>query len=235
MPTQKQPNLDSRVKYPLTNATKNAAQYLFRCWDSNKIEQGFTLMETGESGEKRRNERRLSNGYGVLNDDFESPSLENLKELALFRLLDLDVTYAGNPQRPTPNWHILLLQELRNAVENDFQVSDYFLTFNAVGTIILGNPTISAPFQSGASIYGNVSQEISSSELAQQLTEILGNELIQSNAELSAAIYELTNSIESERQSKLGKVVSELGRGLQHGANAYVVAQAIGFIGQVLR
>jgi len=38
-------------------------------------------------------------------------------------------------------WGILLLQELINAVENDFEVSHYFLTMNAVGNIIINSIT----------------------------------------------------------------------------------------------
>jgi hypothetical protein len=132
-------------------------------------------------------------------------------------------------------YHILLMEELRNAVANDFEVSDYFLTFNAVGNIIYMKGGILSNIQGAASYFGNISQRISNPELADQLIAILGQQTLQTDHNLAEAIRELSVSIESERQSKVGKVISELGRCLQHGANVTMVVQAIGFLAQVVR
>lgn len=124
------------------------------------------------------------------------------------------------------------MQELRNAVDNDFEVSDYFLTINAVGTIIQDGAVVTAPFQSAVAPYGTISQSqtIENGELADKLINMLGTQFLDANKDLLAAINDFRVSVEGERQSKLGKLISQLGNSLQHGANAVVVTQALMYL-----
>lgn len=233
---------NNRIQYPLTDQAKRWATQIVDEWKKGNFPQYFVVVEwAGREGFY----------YGGLDGGFTSnvqkPPLNVLLELSCFNLIHLEAETLrtdGIPWLPQSGniaygrrWHFTLLHELQNAVENDFVVSDYFLTFNAVGTIIHGDQTItdSGSFQSGASNFGDVSQEMTYSEIADKISEILGNNLLQTNSDLSAAIDELRSSIENDRQSKVGKVISELGRGLQHGANTFVVMQAIGFLAQILR
>src|SRR5690606_5989595 len=111
-------------------------------------------------------------------------------------------------------------------------VSDYFLTINAVGTIIQAGATVLAPFQSAAVGYGSLSQTqtAENSQLAEKLIQMLGKQFLESNGEIVKAINEFRESTESERQSKLGNVISQLGNSLQHGANTIVVSQALMYL-----
>lgn len=226
-----------RVKYPLTQEAKEAARYLVEAWAKGEVAQRFTFFFV-LSGDAR-----LS--AGNLSGTFLPPSLNILLELAKFQLIYVDATLYGGAsadfggkgivsERIT-SWHVLLMQELRNAVEQDFQVSDYFLTFNAVGTIIQGDATISAPFQSVGLSHGNVSQQITSSELADKLLAMIASDVLQSNPDLTAAIQELRTSLENERQSKLGKVISQLGRSLEHVNNAKGIIEAIAFLSMIIQ
>ena len=152
-----------RVKYPLTTEAKEAAKKLVEAWDEQKIDQYFVLSQINEEKDKPI---RAKSSRGVWSTEFEPPLIGVLLELSKFQLVSIDtepefIKYAEGSgsfvrmveaHRPK-RWYVVLMQELRNAVENDFDVSDYFLTFNAVGTIITGdNVTFSGPFQSAASI-----------------------------------------------------------------------------------
>jgi hypothetical protein len=122
---------------------------------------------------------------------------------------------------------ILLLQELRNAIMSDFEVSEYFLTLNAVGTIVQGDLTIHpwASWHSAAVNIGNIEQNVE--QLADELIQQLGQDILQANAELVLAIEELRNTKPSNRRENLGKVIQELGRSLGHTANAVAVGTAL--------
>ena len=161
---------------------------------------------------------------------FEPPAIAVLKELATFDLLKLEETRSNT-------WNILFLQELRNAVENDFAVSDYYLTFNAVGTIITGDATITAPFQSGASVYGNVDQkqDATPKELAEMMMTQLGTAFLESHKEVAEAIRQLQAAPQKNFGQRLGSVVLELGRSLQHGANTAAVLAAIAAVAPYFR
>ncbi len=80
------------------------------------------------------------------------------------------------------------MQALRNAVENDFEVSDYFLAMNAVGTIVQGNLTLhpGAVMQSAASNTGSITQ--TNEQIADALTAALGEQFLQSQERVRQAV-----------------------------------------------
>lgn len=216
-----------RVKYPLTPEAKATAQQLVDAWNSNDVDQNFYLIEV-TAGRAKRVE--LNFGLGGDNS-ITPPPLGILRELAEYRLITLTAIKTDRTDR----FEVTLLQELRNAVENDFEVSDFFLTTSAVGTIIYGNLEVrdSAVFQSAASGIGDVHQNIE--QLADELSKILGDQLLQSNTELNNAIMELRSADELTRLQKMGKVVQELGRGLGHLGNTGAAIIALELITRFLR
>ena len=52
--------------------------------------------------------------------------------------------------------------------------------------------------------------------------------------ELRDAIFALRETTETDKQSKLGKVISELGRCLQHGTNTTTLINVLGILGPFL-
>lgn len=146
--------------------------------------------------------------------------LWTFRELARYGLVEIVI--GGN------DITIILLQELLNSVENDFQVSDYFLTMNAVGTVVNGNMVFDrgSVFQSAASNFGNISQQ-NIQAVTDQLSADLGQDILAGNQKLQDAIEALRESVEADRESKVGRVISELGRCIQHGANATVLLPAL--------
>jgi hypothetical protein len=221
------------IKYPLTAEAKEDANQLAMDWKTGKIAQFFTVFDATAGA---AHEIEISGGLGVENH-YNLPPLKILLELSKFKLIFVDYEILPSGRGYQKQWHILLMQELHNAVETDFAVSDYFLTMNAVGTVITaheGSTVEIRSLQSAASNYGNIDQQMSVVEISDELSTTLGVEFLESNSQLATAIQELRTSIDSERESKLGNVISELGRCLQHGANAFVVAQALGFLTHVM-
>lgn len=197
------------MKYPLTPTAKEVARTLVDLWNSDQPQQ-FTISITYA-------EDRV---YAVFVYDAEyeiSVSiLPSLHELSKFGLIDFS--------RDEDSWSVLLLQELRNAVEMDFEVSEYFLTLNAVGNIIINSTT--GPVQGIGLNTGNVQQ--SANELADELVLKLGQDFLQTQVELATAINGLRTADKPEtKRLQLGKVISELGHCLQHGANAAMVIAAL--------
>lgn len=197
------------MKYPLTEEAKTTARALVSAWGAGEIEQR-TLLHAPErtANNRRRNFLHIGNKEDYL------PS--SLTELSLFGLLVIE-------NRSSGSYNVLLLQELRNAVENDFEVSDYFLTMNAVGNIIVNSTT--GPVQGVGYNTGIVHQNVE--QLADYMTASLGQAFLEIQVDLKNAIDELRTAVEADQQSKLGKVISELGHCLQHGANAAAVSAAL--------
>lgn len=213
------------MKYPLTDTAKEAAKALVAGWDAGTIEQQFVVIIS-----------RYASGFDVFlheggQRDFKLPPLPSLLELAHFGLITVQRVLTGHSSE---NWEILLLQELRNAVESDFDVSEYFLTMNAVGTVVQGNLTLHAGsvFQSAATNTGAIQQ--SNEQLADTLTMQLGRDFLQTQKQLREAIDQLREAAEGEKPSRLGSVLLELGRCLSHGANAAQVIPAITAVSSAL-
>lgn len=198
------------MKYPLTETAKSAVREIVNAWNVGELEQKIVLAII--RGDDEETPMIVNRRWGSGN--FKSPSLATWWELSKFNL----VAISGDE-----NWQILLLQELRNAVENDFEVSDYFLTMNAVGNIIINSTT--GPVQGVGHNTGIVHQNVE--QLADYMTATLGEDFLATQSALAEAVAELRTAIEADQQSKLGKVISELGNCLQHGANAAAVIGAL--------
>jgi hypothetical protein len=195
------------LKYPLTENAKSVARALAEAWNKQDIEQmeSFTLEFKSENNKNR-------SFISIKGQEFR-PYI--LKELDLFGLIKVEQHKSA--------YTVFLLQELRNVVENDFEVSDYFLTMNAVGNIIVNSTT--GPVQGVGYNTGIVHQNVE--QLADYMTASLGQAFLDTQTQLKSAIEDLRTAVEADQQSKLGKVISELGNCLQHGANAAAVVVAL--------
>ncbi len=203
------------MKYPLTEQAKVTARALITAWNSDHLPQLIPLFEIRNDGGSWHTRFKRT-----LEVNFDPPHLAIWLELAEYGLVRYIPDMSKSEDR---NFEILLLEELRNAVENDFEVSDYFLTMNAVGNIIINSTT--GPVQGVGYNKGIVHQNVE--QLADYMTATLGQKFLATQAALATAIEELRTAIASDQQSKLGKVVSELGNCLQHGANAAAVVVAL--------
>lgn len=213
------------MKYPLTDSAKEAAKCLVTGWDSGILEQQFLVMISRYAAGSDTFIHEGSHG------DFDIPPLPSLLELSHFGLINVQRFLK---QHADENWEILLLQELRNSVNSDFEVSEYFLTMNAVGTVVQGNLTMHAGsvLQSAATNTGIIQQ--SNEQLADALTTVLGREYLQTQSQLLEAIEQLRASAEVEKPSRLGSILLELGRCLSHGANAAQVIPAVTAVSSAL-
>lgn len=224
----------AKVKYPLTPQAKEAAKSLVAAWDNNHIPQLFTI----ERGIGRNGARGVS---AEISEHYDIPLIDVLLELAQFKLVTIsaetlqedDSRFLNlNSPRYIRYWHVLLMQELRKAVASEFEVSDFFLTTQAVGTIIHaaeGSTVDIHALQSAASAFGDIEQtQINTpTELAEKLLQVLGNDTLDANPELAQAIRELAYVPEQNRKFQFGKVIYQLGNGLQHVANTAVVIEAL--------
>lgn len=211
------------MKYPLTADAKSAAKLLVEWWDKGQIPQNFGF---GLASIELGMEQYPLHGY-------ESPSFNNIefrligkskwKELSLFNLISFEMAESY--------CEVVLLQELRNAVATDFEVSEYFLTLNAVGNIIINSTTGNVQGMGINTGIANMTIE----EVANTLESALGAEFLAQQQALKEAIDSLRTSFESDKQSKLGKVISELGNCLQHGANAHTVIQGMATLASAVR
>ncbi len=217
--------MSNRVKYPLTPEAKLAARTLLESWDSGEIQQAFYLIDqTAGSGAERID---LRAGLGA-KSSFKPPSLGVIRELGEYRLISLTRVAGSQAER----FEVALLQELRNAVASDFDVSDFFLTISAVGTIIYGDLVMDsgATFQSAAAGVGDVN--VTAQQLPDAIVRLLGEDALR--PEIAAAITDLKTADEPTRLEKMGKVIEELGRGLGHLSNTGGALAAIALITKIL-
>lgn len=221
----------TRLKYPLTPQAMQIASELVHCWDEGWLDQSFELSDKTAGSD---NIREFIFSVGVFaGDKLPILRLGTIRELAEYKLIGIREKISSD-KAFTRSLEITLLQELRNAVNNDFEVSDFFLTVTAIGTIIHGDVSGST-IQGSASIYGGTVNII---QLTSQVEELVGEEILQANQDLRFAINELRQSIkdpEPTRFQKLGKVIEELGRCLGHVSNTYGVLQAIALLSEVAK
>lgn len=215
-----------RVQYPLTPEAKQAARYLVEAWDGKLIEQEFVCYKTYP----QRGVEKPQLISGQFNSNFRCPPVRCLNEISLFNLINLGIKYVGND--PTTRYHILLMQELRNAVENDFEVSDYFLTFNAVGTIINaaeGSTVDIHWLQSIAEMYGGtmIGHLETSPELAHKIVTTLGQDTLRVNPEIAEVVDKLGKTSQDEQPVVVGQLISELGHRLSKGKDTENTLRAI--------
>ena len=225
--------MSQRVQYPLTPKAKETARLLVEAWDQGHFEQTFSLTEVTAGN---ANKREFIFYFGRNDKNLPVPDFSIIREFEQYGLAFVDVS--SRPTGPsgrsyTTTIEVTLLQELRNAVENNFEVSDYFLTLNAVGTIVHGDLVLgeNALFQSSASISGNITQI---QKIADDVENLVGPEIDQI-PELKQALDELRTSDEPSRGKKLRLVMDELGRSLAHINNAGGAIKAIMMLGSTLQ
>ncbi len=230
-----------RPKYPLTPDTKSGAIELVRAWDNGLIDQYIRFRDSSDGNPKTE----ISPVSGVTGS-LTLPTIGILMELSRYGLIHVEkqverkkvktfggVAYpAGEPRPPTDElshyfWEMVLLQELRNAVENDFEVSDYFLTVNAVGTIIQGDLIAhsGSGFLSSGINYGLMTQNIGT--LADSLLMALGDDIDDELRDLIDEAKNLVNAPTDEQRSLASRIMSALNRRIGTMANAAGAIQLI--------
>jgi hypothetical protein len=209
------------MKYPLTPETKKFAIELVNAWNTNEIDQLWSFVESTSDD--------MVLGvilFGIHDDSSLNVQIfrHNLSELALYGLVHM------TPQSDD-GWEILLLQELRNAVATDFEVSDYFLTMNAVGNIIINSQT--GNVQGVGYSAGDVTQTIE--QLADELIEKLGDSFLRSQEGLHETILQLKVASVAEKRTLLGRIIQQLGKSLEHGAYAGAIITALPIVQTALQ
>jgi hypothetical protein len=220
--------MTERVKYPLTPEAKGMAKRLVNAWNNHNLDQAFYLIDV-TAGNTDKLQLRVGLGGRNIPGDFPL-ELGIFRELAKYGLVDINNILTPRMERI----EVVLLQELWNAVQNDFEVSDFFLTTSAVDTIVYGNLEVKegATFLSAAANEGHIIQNTGA--IAAELEKILGNEMLQRNPALKEALASLHDADEPSRLQKMGKVVEELGRSLYHVGNAGAAISAIALIAKFL-
>jgi hypothetical protein len=226
------------LRYPLTPKTKTVALKLVEQWDGGKFGQFFHLTNVTAGSV---NEIGVIGGIGV-HEGAEIPPLSNILELSVYGLVQVNPVFktketSSGTSISTLRWEVLLLEELRNAVAIDFAVSEYFLTVNAVGTIINtsgGNLTISAPFQSSAALSGDIVQIQKTYSVANELRSLLGEDLLGQYPELRQAIEDVQEADETHLRERLGSLLATLANLVTVGAGVPMVSKAIEFVGKVI-
>jgi hypothetical protein len=206
-------------QYSLTENAKEAARYLVKCWDDGIVGQRIECVETID--------KEYLIVFGADEQKFEVPGIGALDDLARHDLIGKKET--------SDRLTISLRQELRNAVENNFLRPHRNIQQVVYKNIFQDKVTVQGSFQSIISDSGNIHQHTTQlTYLANELEKEFSDDFLQKYRELAEAIQDLKSTTESDAQSKLGRVISELGRCLAHGANTVAVTQGLMSISQFL-
>ena len=198
------------MKYPLTDEAKAEARRLVAAWDEEVLDQTFDVNVTVGGGKQRT--IRVTFDAGV-HEELRPPEIRIVRQLERYGLVHAVST---NPTQPRFQLEITLLQELRNAVASGFEVSEYFLTMNAVGNIIINSQT--GPVQGAGYTVGDVHQSVE--QVADILAQALGQEFLETQRDLAEAIATLRSAKGDElKQAASRNVVAQLGRSLGHAGN----------------
>lgn len=200
----------------LTGEAQKAARELAEIWQNSPNDQLWTLMELSSYGQI---------SISMLKS-LHSDKTYDVSRAILFELRDCGLLFI----RPGSNGNleVQLKQSLMLAVEQNFEIPIPSHKGNtAIGMLFQGDVTFgdNAVLQNAASNTGTINQSFQL--LADHLTSVLRDEFLKTQVELKAAIDDLRTAVEADQQSKLGKVISELGNCLQHGANAAAVVVAL--------
>lgn len=207
------------MKYPLTETARTAAKDMLDKWDRHELEQFMEITTKGQNVTLAGlSQKRILQQAGY-------PLAGILMEMAKYGLIDVKMIF--DSEGHTKNIQILLLQELRNAVENDFDVSEYFLTMNAVGTVVQGDLAIhpDSMLQSIGINIGTASQTLQ--QVTDEVSKILGDAILQTHTELKAAIDDLRKATAANQPTRVMKLVSLLSGGLEDTANTATILSAI--------
>ncbi len=212
--------MQRRDQIKLTDEAKEAARALVAAWDAHNLDQTFTIFHTMGGAQILQSRRTTSD-----KDAFSTPPLTTFEELARHSLIQLERTASNN-------YRVLLLQELRDAIQNDFaQYRDVPITVTgAIGTFINGSLTMAEGAVFSSSAYGDVT--VTFQTLPDELLKLLGTDALR--PEIASAITALKAADELTRMEKAGKVIEELGRGLAHLSNTGGALAAIALIARML-
>jgi hypothetical protein len=220
-----------RPCYPLTPETKEIARMLVANHRRGQLNQLFDVMYMPYS----HADGSYSMDVPLSNEILSFLTVASLMELRQYQLVRVDDLTHLQPEARGLRLYawVTLLQELFSAVDNDFLVSDYFLTVNAVGTIVHGNLTIERDgvYQSAA---GFNASNVNVRKLVGDLRVAVGESAMAENPALVRAIEALENAPdEPTRREKLGEVVLELGRCMEHVSNFAGTLAAIGMFARL--
>lgn len=212
--------MQRRDQLKLTDEAKEAARSLVAAWDAHDLDQTFTIFHTMAGAQILQSRRTTSD-----KEAFSTPPLTTFEELARHSLIQLERTASNN-------YRVLLLQELRDAIQNDFvQYRDVPITVTgAIGTFINGSLTMAEGAVFSSSAYGDVT--VTFQTLPDELLKLLGTDALR--PEIASAITALKAADELTRMEKAGKVIEELGRGLGHLSNTGGALAAIALIARML-
>lgn len=185
------------MKYDvLTDDAKKAAQRIASAWENGELNQYIELIIY-----RGDDQRKVQDILGA-KDSFLSdiPPLALWLELGKFNFLE--IKKEGN------GYNVLLMQELRNAVASDFNISDYYLPWGSIAK--------------------------SMDEVVGYLYFKLGDQLVESNAEIKEAIESLKTAPDSEKQSRIKRFMAALVRSMDTGSNAAAIITAMPGIATLL-
>ena len=209
------------MEYQLTEEAKELAKLLVQAWDEGKITKSnlthwtsshIILMPQSQPRENFQN--------------FDLPSKYDSVEFTELERCEL-IEWRGRKL-------LLLFPKLRNAVRDNFvePVNPSVITVNGHIGSINSNSTITNQQNIGVN-QGVVN--MTSQEIADELTTILGQEFVNSHADLRGSIDELRQSGESEKRTKARKVVSVIGGIIAVTANiSTIILTALTFLAPLL-
>lgn len=198
------------MKYPLSPGAKTYARELLAAYKVADIEQTFLVVVTAIEGTFE-----TMYSIGIKNHaDPVRPTLGVIRELCRYGLLHLEVSDGASESGVDGIYEITVLQELENAVNSDFDVSEFFLALNSVGTIVQGNLTIQpgAMFQSNAK-GSNMLIQGTGNVVADRIENLIPVDIVDKSPNLQASLHDLRET--SDRATirlRMGRVVTELGR-----------------------
>jgi len=216
-------------EYSLSPKTKELARLLVQAWDEGKIKELSVTHSVS---------KRLDSAHGNVTEYILMPQpRENLENFTLpyqYGLVQFTELENCGLIKWSDRKSLLLFQTLRDAVNNDFSKSDNSTGFNINGNVgnINSNSSITNQQNIGVN-YGVVN--MTSQEIADELTQLLGQSLIDSHTELRLAIEALSTANEEEKPSRLKRVGAILGGMVSLGANLVTLSPAFVFIAEVLK
>ncbi|MBC8099821.1 MAG: hypothetical protein H7Y11_10290 [Armatimonadetes bacterium] len=213
--------MQNRHEINLTPGAKEAARLLIAAWNEDETVQKFDITEVPGDDQVTVTFTFLDSG----NIGFDAPKRALLFELAQHKLLDIR-------EKDDNSWEIMLFQNLRTAVENNFlEVTDH--TTNAgvnIATLINNNVTMGERGVFASSVSGDITITIET--LPDELIKLLGEDALR--PEIASAIADLKSADAPTRLEKGGKIIEQLGRGLGHLSNTGSALEAIMLIARIL-
>lgn len=197
-----------RTVYPLTPEARSEAGRLLAAWDAGQLQQYFSLRLNPLT-------YALTAGPGIFDPAWNLPPAGALLELAAFDLIGLRLEGG--------EWHVVLLQALRDAVASGFAVSDFYLLTHARGTILAGE---------GAGVAAMAG--LPSPAMAGMIMARLDPAMLDDHPELMQAVQALADAPPDKMRPALIRVAGQLGRALEVASNAASLIEALSLVAGLL-